>query len=161
MTEYDYLKEDDVIDGQKYVYLSLAAPKFSQKSDKPMVIFHGMASSDEEVQSRIQYIHSKLPKLNIYHAPIGKWLPWCDDDISQEEQLVRLQSSVKKHISDKIRDDTNFEKRRDELKSNKDITTETIEETNTTSKTNTEVRVALDGISLAYLSIQALLSFMS
>ena len=60
MTEYDYLKEDDVIDGQKYVYLSLAAPNFSQKSDKPMVIFHGMASSDEEVQSRIQFIHSKL-----------------------------------------------------------------------------------------------------
>ena len=133
MTEYDYLKEDDVIDGQKYVYLSLAAPNFSQKSDKPMVIFHGMASSDDEVQSRIQFIHSKLPKLNIYHAPIGKWLPWCDDDISQEEQLVRLQSSVKQYITDKIRDDTNFAKRRDELKSNKDITTETIEETNPTS----------------------------
>ena len=71
----DENKEDDVIDGQKYVYLSLAAPNFSQKSDKPMVIFHGMASSDEEVQSRIQFIHSKLPKLNI-SSPIVIELPY-------------------------------------------------------------------------------------
>ena len=113
MTEHDYLKEDDVIDDQKYVILSLAAPDFTQKSDKPMVIFHGMASSEDEVQSRIQFIHSKLQNLNIYHAPIGKWLPWCNDNVSPEIQIENLQKAVKEHISNKLREDENFVKRRD------------------------------------------------
>ena len=139
MTERDYLKEDDVINGQKYVILSLAAPEFVQKSDKPMVIFHGLASSEQEVQTRIQYIHSKHQNLNIYHAPIGKWLPWCDGDVSPEKQLELLQTAVKEHINNKLHEDEKFTKRRDELKSNMEATTETVDNTGGAAASEGEV----------------------
>ena len=78
----DYLTTDPEIPGQRWVCLSFLTPelvKMEKNCNVRSVKVRGVYSSEEEAKDRCE----KLQKLdglhNVYIAPVGKWLPWCDD----------------------------------------------------------------------------------
>ena len=81
----DYLTEDPVITGQKWVCVSFLKPsQFDEKyrpKDSSVCGFKVRGSFDtyEEAQKKCDYLRSIDDKHNIYIAEVGKWCPFEDN----------------------------------------------------------------------------------
>ena len=78
----DYLTTDPDIPGQNWVCLSFLTPelvKMDKNCDVRSVKVRGCYSSEEEAKKRCEQLQTIDGLHNVYVAPVGKWLPWCDD----------------------------------------------------------------------------------
>jgi len=76
----DYLKEDPPIYGQSWACLSFLTPEnVKMKSDVRSVKVRGVFGTEDEARNRCEEIRKFDPDFNVYIAPVGKWLAWCDD----------------------------------------------------------------------------------
>ena len=78
----DYLTTDPEIPGQRWVCLSFLTPelvKMEKNCNVRSVKVRGVYSSEEEAKDRCEKLQKMDGNHNVYIAPVGKWLPWCDD----------------------------------------------------------------------------------
>ena len=78
----DYLTTDPEIPGQRWVCLSFLTPelvKMEKNCNVRSVKVRGVYSSEEEAKDRCEKLQKIDGLHNVYIAPVGKWLPWCDD----------------------------------------------------------------------------------
>jgi len=103
----DYLDEDPVIPKQKYCVISVLTPKNFKDVDEKTSMYtfkvRGSYDSVEDAQTRIKYLNSIDPNVNIYLAEVGKWCPFEDDPekakdaVYQDEELNRLMKGYKEN----------------------------------------------------------------
>jgi cobalamin biosynthesis Mg chelatase CobN len=98
----DYLTEDPVLSGQKYVCISILTAKSikdnsgnSIESDNHAkgIKIRGVYDTMEEAQKRCQQIRTFDPYFNVFVGEVGKWLPW-DDDAEKAEDAVYAESKL-------------------------------------------------------------------
>lgn len=102
----DYLTTDPDIPGQNWVCLSFLTPelvKMDKNCDVRSVKVRGCYSSEEEAKKRCEQLQTIDGLHNVYVAPVGKWLPWCDDPEKAtdseyaENELNKLMKAYKKN----------------------------------------------------------------
>lgn len=75
----DYLTTDPEIPGQNWVCLSFLTPEIVKNCDVRSVKVRGVYSTEAEAKDRCEQLQKVDGLHNVYIAPVGKWLPWCDD----------------------------------------------------------------------------------
>ena len=103
----DYLDEDPLISSQKYCVVSILTPKNFKDVDEKTSMYtfkvRGSYDTQEEAQSRIKFLNSIDPNVNIYLAEVGKWCPFEDnpekakDAVYNNEELNRLMKGYKEN----------------------------------------------------------------
>jgi hypothetical protein len=100
--EIDYLTEDPVLSGQKFVCLSiLTSSSIKDASGNPIekpnhakgIKIRGVYDTMEEAQKRCQQIRGFDPHFNVFVGEVGKWLPW-DDDADKAEDAVYAETKL-------------------------------------------------------------------
>jgi hypothetical protein len=118
----DYLTEDPIITGQKFVCISFLMPSsiVEEKRDKNMTIkgikVRGSFDTYEDAQERCKYLQEIDPYHNIYIAEVGKWCPFEDDPEKAknsqylDKELNKLmkdykeqQTEAKQHLEARVR----------------------------------------------------------
>tara|TARA_B100001123_G_C15115961_1_gene949371 strand:- start:315 stop:1058 length:744 start_codon:yes stop_codon:yes gene_type:complete len=98
-----YLKSDDTIRNQNFVCLSFITPELIKNCKVRGVKVRGVYASEEEAKRRCEELNKIDPDFNIYIAPVGCWLPWCDDPDKAEdceyanEELNKLMKAYKEN----------------------------------------------------------------
>ena len=83
--EIDYLTEDPVITGQKFVCVSFLKPSQLEEKYRPKDLsvcgfkVRGSYDTYEEAQARCDWLRSIDNNHNIYIAEVGKWCPFEDN----------------------------------------------------------------------------------
>lgn len=115
----DYLKEDPEIYGQKWVCLSFLTPgSVKMESDVYSVKCRGVFGSEEEARVRCEQIREFDADFNVYIAPVGKWLPWCDDPDKASDfnySNEKLNNMMKTYYENQAKSKEEFEKRKNEM----------------------------------------------
>jgi len=99
----DYLTADPEIPGQKWVCMSFLTPELVKNCDVRSVKVRGCYSTEEEAKNRCEELQRFDGLHNVYVAPVGKWLPWCDDPEKAsdfeyaETELNKLMKAYKKN----------------------------------------------------------------
>jgi hypothetical protein len=93
----DYLDNDDAINGQKYVCLSILTNTSIKdvssgevvKSDNNAkgIKIRGVYNTMEEAKKRCEQIRQFDKVFNVFVGEVGSWLPWDDDPESAEEAV--------------------------------------------------------------------------
>ena len=107
----DYLDNDEPINGQKYVCLSILTNKSIKdlssgeivKSDNNArgIKIRGVYNTIEEAKKRCEQIRQFDKVFNVFVGEVGSWLPWDDDPetaeeaVYAEEKLNQLMKSFK------------------------------------------------------------------
>ncbi len=107
----DYLDNDEPINGQKYVCLSILTNKSIKdlssgeivKSDNNArgIKIRGVYNTMEEAKKRCEQIRQFDKVFNVFVGEVGAWLPWDDDPetaeeaVYAEEKLNQLMKSFK------------------------------------------------------------------
>jgi hypothetical protein len=107
----DYLDNDEPINGQKYVCLSILTNKSIKDLSSGEVIksdnnakgikIRGVYNTMEEAKKRCEQIRQFDKVFNVFVGEIGAWLPWDDDPetaeeaVYAEEKLNQLMKSFK------------------------------------------------------------------
>jgi hypothetical protein len=100
MKEYvDHLDEDTVISSQQYVCLSFLLPENIEPSIRKSTITHGVIvrgafPTIDEAKEHVNKLNEKNSMLNIYIAPVGKWLSLGD---CTEKELNDLMIAYKEN----------------------------------------------------------------
>ena len=84
-TKLDCLTEDEPIVNQNWVCISIVTPETLQNCDVRGVKVRGVYATEEQAKKRCEQLRAVDPYHNIYIAPVGKWLPWCDDPEKAED----------------------------------------------------------------------------
>ena len=115
----DYLKEDPAIYGQKWVCLSFLTPEtIKMKSDVRSVKVRGVYGSEEEARRRCEEIRHFDQDFNVFIAPVGQWLPWCDDpDKASDFNYAndKLNNMMKSYYENQAQAKDHFEQRKAEM----------------------------------------------
>jgi hypothetical protein len=83
--EVDYLTEDPILEGQKFVCVSFLKPSsiIEEKRPKDLSVcgfkVRGVYSDYDEAKKRADFLNKCDPFHNIYIGEIGKWCPFEDD----------------------------------------------------------------------------------
>lgn len=107
----DYLDNDEPINGQKYVCLSILTNRSIKDVSSGEVIksdnnakgikIRGVYNTMEEAKSRCEQIRQFDKVFNVFVGEVGSWLPWDDDPeaaeeaVYAEEKLNQLMKSFK------------------------------------------------------------------
>jgi hypothetical protein len=107
----DYLDNDEPINGQKYVCLSILTNKSIKDLSSGEVIksdnnargikIRGVYNTMEEAKKRCEQIRQFDKVFNVFVGEVGAWLPWDDDPetaeeaVYAEEKLNQLMKSFK------------------------------------------------------------------
>lgn len=93
----DYLDNDDPINGQKYVCLSILTNKSIKDVSSGEVIksdnnakgikIRGVYNTMEDAKKRCEQIRQFDKVFNVFVGEVGSWLPWDDDPESAEEAV--------------------------------------------------------------------------
>ena len=93
----DYLDNDEPINGQKYVCLSILTNKSIKdlssgeivKSDNNArgIKIRGVYNTMEEAKKRCEQIRQFDKVFNVFVGEVGAWLPWDDDPETAEEAV--------------------------------------------------------------------------
>jgi hypothetical protein len=93
----DYLDNDEPINGQKYVCLSILTNRSIKdvssgevvKSDNNAkgIKIRGVYNTMEEAKKRCEQIRQFDKVFNVFVGEVGSWLPWDDDPESAEEAV--------------------------------------------------------------------------
>ena len=115
----DYLRQDPELYGQKWVCLSFLTPETIQmKSDVRSVKVRGVYGSEEEARNRCEQIRDFDEDFNVYVAPVGHWLPWCDDPEKANDfnySNDKLNDMMKTYYETQEKGKSEFEKRKTEM----------------------------------------------
>ena len=115
----DYLREDPELYGQKWVCLSFLTPETIQmKSDVRSVKVRGVYGSEEEARNRCEQIRDFDEDFNVYVAPVGHWLPWCDDPEKANDfnySNDKLNDMMKSYYETQEKGKSEFEKRKADM----------------------------------------------
>ena len=121
----DYLKEDPELSGQKWVCLSFLTPEnVEMKSDVRSVKVRGVYSTEGEARDRCEEIRQFDEDFNVYIAPVGKWLAWCDDPDKAEDFNYandKLNDMMKGYYDNQKRAKQQYEERKKELMEGKKV----------------------------------------
>jgi hypothetical protein len=113
----DYLSEDTLLNEYKFCCISIVSPYSSQKCDNLGVIIRGGYETQEEALERIEELKQEGNQYNIWIGQIGYWLPICfNTQMTCEKQLEELNLNMKNKISTKMKQDNEFNRRKDEMK---------------------------------------------
>jgi len=87
----DYLTEDPVLSGQKFVCLSFIMPDNLKKQDGSSydvrgIKIRGVFDSMEEAQKRCEQIRKFDSNFHVFVGEVGKWLPWNDNPENAKEE---------------------------------------------------------------------------
>jgi len=87
----DYLTEDPVLSGQKFVCLSFILPENLKKQDGSSydvrgIKVRGVFDSMEEAQKRCEMIRKFDPNFHVFVGEVGKWLPWNDNPENAKDE---------------------------------------------------------------------------
>jgi hypothetical protein len=93
----DYLDNDEPINGQKYVCLSILTNRSIKDVSSGEVIksdnnakgikIRGVYNTMEEAKKRCEQIRQFDKVFNVFVGEVGSWLPWDDDPESAEEAV--------------------------------------------------------------------------
>jgi hypothetical protein len=93
----DYLDNDEPINGQKYVCLSILTNRSIKDLSSGEVIksdnnakgikIRGVYNTMEEAKKRCEQIRQFDKVFNVFVGEVGSWLPWDDDPESAEEAV--------------------------------------------------------------------------
>lgn len=115
----DYLREDPEIYGQKWVCLSFITPEsVKMKSDVRSVKVRGVYGSEEEARKRCEDIRHFDQDFNVYVAPVGHWLPWCDDPEKASDFNYandKLNNMMKSYYENQAEAKDHFEERKSKM----------------------------------------------
>ena len=114
----EYLKVDNDLSGQKYVCLSFITPELVKNCKVRAVKVRGIFSTQEEAKDRCIELNKLDPDFNIYIAPVGHWLPWCDDPDKAEDceySNKELNKLMKAYKENQIRAKMLHEERKNDL----------------------------------------------
>ena len=118
----DYLREDPELYGQRWVCLSFLTPEtVKMKSDVRSVKVRGVFGSEEEARARCEKIREFDSDFNVYVAPVGHWLPWCDDPDKAKDfnySNDKLNEMMKSYYENQAQAKSEFEKRKNEMVQN-------------------------------------------
>ncbi len=118
-TYVDHLEQDSPLAGQKFVCLSLVTPTGDQKCDVSSVKIRGSYETEDEARKRATFLQKIDPHFNIYVAPVGRFLPICDnpDKVSDVEyQNEQLNSIIKGYKDNQAKQKEMFEHNKQEMK---------------------------------------------
>lgn len=148
----DYLTTDPEIPGQNWACLSFLTPelvKMEKDCNVRSVKVRGVYSSEEEAKDRCETLQKIDGDHNVYIAPVGKWLPWCDDPEKAtdfeyaESELNKLMKAYQKNQENaKIM----HEERKNEMMKKNNEETEALKLNNKESSINLENSVNLDDV---------------
>lgn len=99
----DHLTSDPVLDDQKWACLSFLTPELVKNCNVRSVKVRGCYATEDEAKKRCEEIQTYDGLHNVYVAPVGKWLPWCDDPEKAndfeyaENELNKLMKAYKKN----------------------------------------------------------------
>jgi len=102
----DYLTTDEEIPGQRWVCLSFLTPELIKNCNIRSIKVRGCYASEEEAKNRCEQLQRVDGLHNVYIAPVGKWLPWCDDPEKAndfeyaETELNKLMKAYRKNQED-------------------------------------------------------------
>ena len=114
----EYLKVDNELNGQKFVCLSFITPELVKNCKVRAVKVRGVFSTQEEAKNRCIELNKTDPDFNIYVAPVGHWLPWCDDPNKAEDceySNKELNKLMKAYKENQIRAKMLHEERKNDL----------------------------------------------
>ena len=115
----DYLKEDPQIYGQNWVCLSFLTPEnVKMDSDVRSVKVRGVFGSEDEARNRCEEIRKFDTDFNVYIAPVGKWLAWCDDPEKASDFNYandKLNNMMKSYYENQAHAKEMYNKRKDEM----------------------------------------------
>ena len=114
----EYLKVDNELSGQKFVCLSFITPELIKNCNVRAVKVRGIFSTQEEAKDRCIELNKIDPDFNIYVAPVGHWLPWCDDPDKAEDceySNKELNKLMKAYKENQVRAKMLHEERKNDL----------------------------------------------
>ena len=115
----DYLREDPEVYGQKWVCMSFLTPEtIEMPSDVRSVKVRGVYGSEAEARARCDQIRDFDSDFNVYIAPVGKWLPWCDDPEKASDfnySNEKLNDMMKAYYENQAKAKDEFEKRKNDM----------------------------------------------
>jgi hypothetical protein len=140
-TTIDYLTEDPVLSGQKFVCLSFILPENLKKQDGSSydvrgIKVRGVFDSMEEAQKRCEIIRKFDSNFHVFVGEVGKWLPWNDNpENAKDEDYANkeLNKLMKDYLSEQ-----NKAKEYHELRK-QDMVAKALKDLEERKKKNTEV----------------------
>tara|TARA_B110000208_G_scaffold84764_1_gene107477 strand:+ start:2271 stop:2933 length:663 start_codon:yes stop_codon:yes gene_type:complete len=116
--EISFLTKDEVLRDQNFVCLSILTPELVKNCKIRAIKIRGIYSTEEEAKHRCRELSKLDPDFNIYVAPVGCWVPWCDDPDKandceyQNKELNKLMQAYKEN---QINSKEIYEKRKNEM----------------------------------------------
>ena len=116
----DYLTHDPEIYDQRWVCISFLTPETIEMENCNMrsVKIRGVYGTEEQAKQQCEKLRAIDPIFNIYVAPVGKWLPWCDDPSkadSAEYQEKELNKLMKSYQENQAKAKCHHEERKNEM----------------------------------------------
>jgi len=143
INKIDHLKEDPEILNQKWVCLSFLTPEtVKMKTDVRSVKVRGVYNSEDEAKKRCEEIRQFDIDFNVYIAPVGKWLAWCDDpDKATDFNYAnkKLNNMMKSYYENQQKANDEFNQRKEKMiENNAEENKKIIEENKKLAEGNTE-----------------------
>jgi hypothetical protein len=146
----DYLTEDPVISGQKFVCLSFIMPDNLKKQDGSSydvrgIKVRGVFDSMEDAQKRCEQIRKFDSNFHVFVGEVGKWLPWNDNpENAKEEEYANkeLNKLMKDYMNEQNKAKEYHELRKQDMvaKALKDLEEKKKKNTELNEETNKKVK---------------------
>lgn len=118
-SEPDYLFEDPLINGQKFVCISVLTPKnFKEETNMHTLKVRGSYDTYDEAKKRADFLRNIDSNINVYVGEVGKWLPFEDNPENAKDhdyQNKRLNSMMKGYLENQEKAKEFHEQRKNEM----------------------------------------------
>ena len=118
-TETDYLIDDTPIHNQIWACVSFITPELVKGCNGRFIKIRGVYGVRERAEDRCKELHKQDSTYGVYVVEVGKWIAWLDDqksNLDANNELNKLMKLYKKERSDA---NSNYEKRKERMKSSK------------------------------------------
>jgi hypothetical protein len=120
MSKQDFLNEDPVLSGQKYVCLSFLTPTKEDQSSITGIKVRGVYEDYNEACKRAKELQEMDPAFGVFVGEVGKWLPFDpepDSDLvkSSEYANEELNEIMKNYLINQEKSRIFHEKRKNEM----------------------------------------------
>jgi hypothetical protein len=101
---------------QKYALVSLVSPHGGrQKCNYEMIKVYGGFFEKEDGIEWVQSLNKQKENVDIFTVPIGQWIPWYSNWKTNIDGRSPLNDRAKEILENKVRNDINFNKRKNEM----------------------------------------------
>jgi len=120
MSKQDYLNEDPVLDGQKYVCLSFLTPSQEDQSTMTGIKVRGVFDDYDLACKRAKELQEMDPAFGVFVGEVGKWLPFDPEPESKyvkssEYANEELNEIMKNYLINQEKSKIFHEKRKNEM----------------------------------------------